>query len=354
LFTVYNLFKKCAFCLDPEVAHEKSMSFLAHFPLLAAELFSTRPAKFDHSVEIANLTWKFPIGLAAGLDKNGVAIDFFSRLNFGAIEIGTVTPLPQAGNERPRMFRLKSSESLRNMMGFNNLGAEKIYENVKQCKKNGKILGVNLGKNKSTSQENAWEDYLMLYQKFAPISDYLVINVSSPNTPGLRHLQGKESLKVILESLKTVRAKKPTPLFVKISPDLSFTDIPEIIELASDYKLAGLIATNTTIMSEIGAGGVSGKLLLERASAMRKFILEHKSAFPELELIGVGGISSFEDLWDFWQGGGKVAQIYTSFIYRGPEILWKMQKSIDRAIEINGHHSLKELLENIKLAKRPF
>jgi len=238
-------------------------------------------------------------------------------------------------------------------MGFNNLGADGVYENILNCKKNGKILGVNLGKNKTTPQEKAWEDYLILYKKFAPVTDYLVINVSSPNTPGLRNLQGTDSLREILEGLKQARLEQDIPLFIKISPDLSHQDIPGILELSSDYKLAGLIATNTTIMNDKGPGGVSGKLLSDKASQMRKLILKHLENYPDLELIGVGGISSFDDLWEFWCAGGKAAQIYTSFIYQGPKVLWDMQAQIDRAIELNAVNNFQELLLNINQAKKP-
>jgi dihydroorotate dehydrogenase len=344
--SLYNLFKSVAFKIDPEKIHEMSMGALSKFPNAIAGMFDPIQDDPRFHLKVGSLTWKFPIGLAAGLDKNAGAIDFFSQLGFGAIEVGTVTPRPQEGNPKPRLFRYPDEKSLRNRMGFNNLGSDAILENVRAAEKNGKLLGVNLGKNKDTPADKAWEDYQILYKKFAPHADYLVINVSSPNTPGLRDLQQKEGLKIILDALEDERKREPKPLFVKVSPDAAFEDLDEIIQLASNAKLEGLIATNTTIMSDWGEGGMSGRLLRDRAKEVRTHILQN---LPEdLQLIGVGGISNIEDLASFWAHGGRVAQIYTSFIYEGPEIIRNFYNDILDLFSRYGVDSLEELIEAIR------
>ncbi|MBT3585167.1 MAG: quinone-dependent dihydroorotate dehydrogenase [Halobacteriovoraceae bacterium] len=350
-FTPYQVFKKIAFSLDAEVAHVQAIEFLSRFPLIASECFLGKELGDKYKITSGGLTWDFPIGLAAGLDKNAECIDFFTRIPFGAVEVGTVTPLPQEGNPKPRLFRLAKEESLRNQMGFNNFGMDTIFENVQHASRNGKILGINLGKNKLTPQEDAPQDYRKLYKKFHKVADYLVINVSSPNTPGLRDLQEESGLRRIFEALVELRAAFPKPLFLKIAPDLSEDALPSIVKLAEEFRLEGIIATNTTIIPALGAGGVSGKLLTEKAALVRKKLLELTSN-SSLEIIGVGGISCFEDLWEFWQQGGKVVQIYSAFIYQGPSILNNFRKEIDEVLEINQSSSLSELLKNIKSARR--
>ncbi len=331
---VYDIFKKVAFQLDPETAHNQSMYLLSRFPESLATFMGAHEKLLEDSegldlslpMKDGNI-WSFPVGLAAGLDKNAEAISFFSSIPFGAVEVGTVTPKPQEGNPRPRMFRLKEEESLLNRMGFNNEGMEKVYKNLQKSDRHGKVIGVNLGKNKVTSQEQAVEDYRLLYEKFAPIGQYLVINVSSPNTPGLRDLQNIESLRVLFEGLKDLREKVNTPLYLKIAPDLSLEDIPAIVELAREQSLAGIIATNTTIREDIGKGGISGRLLREKGRMVREKVLEAMGDDPHLELIGVGGISDFSDLLQFWKAGGRATQIYTAFIYQGPPLLlnWRLE-----------------------------
>ena len=353
---LYPLFKKIAFSLDPEVIHEYSIRMLSTYPLLS-EFFGQKISTFENDkyrVGLNGPSWSFPVGLAAGLDKNALALDFFSRLYFGAIEVGTVTPMPQDGNPKPRLFRYPESESLRNKMGFNNGGAEKVLGHLLSTTKNNKVLGVNLGKNKITPIDKAWEDYNTLYRNFSKISDYLVINVSSPNTPGLRGLQESDALEEILSSLALVRSEDPCPLYLKISPDIDKTHVSAIINLAKKYSLTGIIATNTTIMKERGEGGISGKLCLEKSRNVRNWILDEARECPGLDVIGVGGISSFEDLWDFWQAGGKAVQIYTAFIYQGPAILSQIKEGIDDVLTLNGVESVDELLENLEKVKNPF
>lgn len=352
----YKLFKNLAFKLDPEFAHNQSLSLLSSFPGNMAKLFKACRKienfdldKYDLSFTLKDGNyWSFPVGLAAGLDKNAEAIDFFTRIPFGAVEIGTVTPKPQVGNPKPRMFRLIEQESLLNRMGFNNKGMEEVYLNVVKSKRNGKILGVNLGKNKVTPSDLAYEDYQKLFKKFKDVAGYIVINVSSPNTPGLRDLQNIESLKVIFDSLKELRDGETPPLYLKIAPDLAFEDIPGIVQLAHDYQLAGIVATNTTIMPDIGQGGVSGKLLSERGKKMRNHVLEVMGRNSDLEMIGVGGISSASEIFDFWKKGGRVCQIYTSFIYQGPQVLYDMEYEMIQVLKKNQLTRLTELFDNIE------
>ncbi|WP_096909973.1 quinone-dependent dihydroorotate dehydrogenase [Halobacteriovorax marinus] len=349
---LYDFFKFMAFKMDAEKAHELSIGALSNFPRTMADSFGGDLEDLEkYRVDLNSMSWCFPVGLAAGLDKNASAINFFSRIPFGAVEVGTVTPLPQAGNPRPRLFRYIEEESLRNCMGFNNKGSEKVLKNILSSDKGNKVLGVNLGKNKDTSAENAPSDYVKLYNSFKDHCDYLVINVSSPNTPGLRDLQRHESMREIFEALKEERTNCKTPLFIKISPDLPLESIEGIFSLASEYSLSGVIATNTTIMEERGNGGVSGKLLTQRAKLVRERCLSVNAEFPELDFIGVGGISSFDDVWDYWKKGGVACQIYSSFIFQGPQVLHDIREGIDRKLIQNEVLTLSELLNNISDCK---
>ncbi|PIK16710.1 quinone-dependent dihydroorotate dehydrogenase [Halobacteriovorax sp. JY17] len=346
---LYDFFKFMAFKMDAEKAHELSIKALSNFPLAMADAFGGDIEDLKkYQVKLNSMNWSFPVGLAAGLDKNAKAINFFSRIPFGAVEVGTVTPLAQIGNDRPRLFRYIEEESLRNCMGFNNDGAEKILRNIQASDRVGKILGVNLGKNKTTSAEEAHLDYLKLFKTFKDHCDYLVINVSSPNTPGLRDLQRHESMREIFESLEDERKTCRTPLFIKISPDLPLDSLEGIVSLASEFKLSGIIATNTTIMEDRGIGGVSGKLLTEKGRLVRERLLEIMKDTPELDFIGVGGISNFSDVWDFWKSGGKACQIYSSFIFQGPSVLQDIKSGIDEKLKVNDLNNLEELFKNIK------
>jgi dihydroorotate dehydrogenase len=336
--------------LDAEFAHNQSISLLSKFPETIGGAFSIKEdPTFNTSLTLNDGNrWSFPVGLAAGLDKNAEAIDFFTKIPFGCVEVGTVTPKPQQGNPKPRMFRLKEEESLLNRMGFNNQGADKVFSHIQGSKRHGKVLGVNLGKNKVTSQEMAPRDYKVLFEKFSGIADYLVVNVSSPNTPGLRDLQNIESLRLIFEELVTLRVSQKVPLYLKISPDLSFDDLPGIIALAREFNLSGIIATNTTIRKDIGVGGISGKLLHNKARDMRAKLLELVEKGESLEIIGVGGISHFDDLKEFWSLGGKVCQIYTSFIYHGPQILHHFSSELKKEMQKEKLSDLSEYLELLR------
>jgi dihydroorotate dehydrogenase len=320
----YHAFKNFAFKLDAEVAHEltiKSMHLLGPW-------VNNTPTDPRFKLDAFGLHFNSPLGLAAGLDKNAAAINFLSYLPFSFIEVGTVTPFPQEGNPKPRLFRYIEEESLRNCMGFNNAGAEVILRNIQNSNRRGKIIGVNLGKNKTTPNESAHDDYAVLYEKFAPASDYLVINVSSPNTPGLRDLLGDVGLRKIFQAVTEKRKVLDRPLFVKVSPDMTPEELSSVVALVKEYKFNGIIATNTTIMPDRGIGGVSGKLLLEKARLTRSFLLDQLRETPEIELIGVGGFSSYEDCLEFWKLGGRLIQFYSAFVFQGPKLMHEIERKL--------------------------
>lgn len=309
---------------------------------------------YDHesdsrfSFKAMGLTFKNPIGLAAGLDKNAEVIPFMTHLPFGFVEIGTVTPKPQEGNDRPRLFRYPEEESLRNRMGFNNRGAQVVLDNLIHANRRDKIVGANLGKNKTTENEDAPKDYAFLYEKFAPHADYLVINVSSPNTPGLRDLLKDAGLRGIFEAVDKKRSAVKKPLLVKVSPDMALEELASVVGLVKDYKLDGIIATNTTIMKERGEGGMSGRVLTIKARETREFLLkEIKHTKTPCELIGVGGISEFSHLMDFWRAGGKLAQIYSAFIFQGPAFLYEVEERLQIEMNKRGVKTFDDFLDSI-------
>lgn len=330
--------------MDAEKAHDLILNLLHRYPNLLSLPFKQQLTE-KYALTVHGVLWPFPVGLAAGLDKNGECIDFFSQIGFGAIEVGTVTPEEQPGNKRPRLFRYPEQKSLRNCMGFNNGGAEKLLANISKLHTRKLPLGINLGKNKWTTEEEVIKDYQTLYEKFSPTASYLVINISSPNTPGLRDLQNVENLRAIFSGLTELRTKMTCPLYLKLSPDLSIEDIPEIIKIVAEFKLSGIIATNTTVIEDMGAGGISGELLKKKAEIIRTEILKEMTKFPELSFIGVGGISDYQDLVTLWKSGGLVCQIYSSFIYEGPKILSKLKMAIDSDLIAHQLSNLEELVE---------
>lgn len=331
---LYPLIKPILFSLDPEQAHNLTLQIAKLSPVLG-RISGTTQDETSH-VKVGSVQWTFPVGLAAGLDKNAEALDFFSSQGFGAIECGTVTVKAQEGNPRPRMFRYPDEKSLRNAMGFPNQGLLSILPRLKAY--HGPVpLGVNIGKNKDTSPEESINELSILFETMKDHASYFVVNVSSPNTPGLRALQEKSYLTELFTELNQNRSGKD--LYLKIAPDLEQDKIIELIKLAEDLKLTGIIATNTTIMPERGIGGISGELLKERSRAVRKLILDQSQT---IELIAVGGISGPEDLFDLWKHGGKACQVYTSYVYQGPDLLKKF------------HKSLKEFLREQKISLKDF
>lgn len=317
---LYPLIKPLLFSLDPETAHNFTLEIAKLGPVLGK--LSGKACDPRLKVKVGTVDWTFPVGLAAGLDKNAEALPFFSAQGFGAIECGTVTLMPQAGNPRPRMFRYPDEQSLRNAMGFPNQGMMEIMPRLKSYQ--GQTpLGVNIGKNKDTDAHGSIEELSILFDTLYDDAKYFVINVSSPNTPGLRALQEKSYLSELFSELNKNRSGKD--LYLKIAPDLSPEKIIELTHLAADFKLTGLIATNTTIMPDRGMGGVSGVLLKEKSKSVRRIILNEKAP---LELIAVGGISEPKDLFDLWKDGGKAAQVYTSYVYQGPDLLKKFHAAV--------------------------
>jgi dihydroorotate dehydrogenase len=302
---------------------------------------SSSPAGQGLERQLLGLRFRNPVGLGAGFDKNARYLQELDALGFGFVEIGTVTPLPQAGNEKPRLFRLPEDQALINRMGFNNDGVEKIAERLKKWRAKNRtplppVIGGNIGKNKATPNEEAYKDYEICFRGLYDYVDYFVVNVSSPNTPGLRELQEKDALRKILTRLQSIntelahaRAMVPRPLLLKIAPDLSRPQLDDVIDLALEIRLDGLVATNTTIsrasllspatrLETIGAGGLSGAPLRERATEVVRYI--HKATGGTLPLIASGGIFTGEDARERVGAGAELVQVWTGFIYEGPFI----------------------------------
>jgi len=361
---MYKLLRTILFCFPPEPVHHFSMNGLRllcslGFKKVLAKMF--RP-KGKHSCTAFGIQFPNKVGLAAGFDKNANYLRELECLGFGCVEIGTVTPLPQAGNDKPRVFRLPKDKALINRMGFNNDGVKEIAKRLKEWKETqesgagsrepGKssrlIIGGNIGKNKLTPNEDAWKDYEICFKALYPYVDYFVVNVSSPNTPGLRELQEKDSLKKILTSLQllknTLRQASTTadrqgdkPILLKIAPDLTQEQIDGVIDLALEIKLDGLVATNTTVSREgltthhsrlttIGAGGLSGLPLKHRSTEVVKYICEKtKSKIP---VIASGGVFNGADAQEKLNAGATLVQVWTGFIYVGPGIVKRICNSL--------------------------
>ncbi len=299
---------------------------------------------------IAGLKFNNPVGLGAGFDKNAKWLGELEALGFGFIEIGTVTPLPQAGNDKPRLFRLPKDKAFINRMGFNNDGVKMIAKRLKEWKEkksNSKlVIGGNIGKNKITTNEEAWNDYEICFKVLYPYVDYFVVNVSSPNTPGLRELQEKESLKKILTNLQSLNQHPASsiqkPILLKIAPDLTKEQIDDVIDLALEIKLDGLVVSNTTIdrsrlstpdsrLRTIGAGGLSGWPLKQRSTEMLKYICEKTKG--KIPLMASGGIFTGEDAKEKMDAGASLLQVWTGFIYEGPCIVRKICKSLNNNMQ---------------------
>ena len=286
--------------------------------------------------ELFGIQFNNPVGLAAGFDKDAKLIDELTAFGFGFIEIGTVTPKPQQGNDKPRLFRLPKDQSLINRMGFNNSGVSVAVERLKK-RKSKVIIGGNIGKNKVTPNENAFDDYKICFEELYPYVDYFVVNVSSPNTPGLRELQEKEPLKKLLMGVKqlSLAKAKPKPILLKIAPDLTETQLIDIVEILMETKTDGVIATNTTIsrenlitvkseIEEIGNGGLSGKPLAKRSNEVISFLRARLG--KNYPIIGVGGIMSVNDALEKMKAGADLIQIYTGFVYEGPGFIKRINK----------------------------
>jgi dihydroorotate dehydrogenase len=340
---MYKILRSILFLFSPEWVHYFSMNCLkglcsvSFIKKIIARSFTVENKQLNK--ELFGQQFKNPVGLAAGFDKNALYLNELETLGFGFIEIGTVTPKPQNGNGKPRLFRLPKDKALINRMGFNNDGVKIVADRLRQWKiKNNKInhprliVGGNIGKNKTTPNDEAWRDYEICFKELFDCVDYFVVNVSSPNTPGLRELQEKDSLRKILSHLQTINKQNslPKPLLLKIAPDLTQEQIDDIINLAMEIKLDGLVAANTTInrtglktpgprLSTIGAGGLSGKPLHARSTEIVKYI-QHKTN-GQIPVIGSGGIFTADDANEKINAGAALIQVYTGFIYEGPSIV---------------------------------
>jgi dihydroorotate dehydrogenase len=374
---MYNLLRRLLFCFPTESVHYFSMNMMKMGCSLGVVRKSISsqftPNKGGLSKELFGLRFKNPIGLAAGFDKNALYLTELEALGFGFVEIGTVTPKPQAGNDKPRLFRLPKDKALINRMGFNNDGVQVVALRLKEWRekqsaignrqsanRNTKadansssaqnadsrftmhdsrlIIGGNIGKNKVTPNEDAWKDYEICFRALFDCVDYFVVNVSSPNTPGLRELQEKDSLRKILSHLQTINQqesgdetnRKPKPILLKIAPDLTPQQIDDVIDLAMEIKLDGLVATNTTISREqlhttgqeleaIGAGGLSGAPVRQRSTEIVKYI--HQKTKGQLPVIASGGIFTAADAKEKLAAGAALVQVWTGFVYEGPSIV---------------------------------
>jgi dihydroorotate dehydrogenase len=337
-----NLLRPLLFQFDPEQVHTLTYSALKNaFKLPFSEkvirqMFRVEDKQLER--KLFGLTFPNPVGLAAGFDKDARLVDEFENFGFGFVEIGTLTPEPQPGNDKPRLFRLPEDQAIINRMGFNNEGVEKAAERLRE--RHGSIIvGGNIGKNKVTPNEKATQDYLKCFDALFDVVDYFVVNVSSPNTPDLRALQDKEPLMQLLSALqeKNQAKKQPKPLLLKIAPDLNQSQLDDIVEIAVATNLSGIIATNTTISREglhtssqkikdIGMGGLSGRPLTQRSTEIIKYL---RIKLPEnIRIIGVGGIMTAEDALEKLSAGADLVQLYTGFIYEGPDLIRQINKAL--------------------------
>ena len=334
---MYSLLRKALFITDPETAHGLALEGLR----LGHGVGATHLLCKAHSLPVTVMGLQFPnpVGLAAGMDKNGDYIDALGSVGFGSIEVGTVTPRPQPGNPKPRVFRIEKANAMINRLGFNNKGVDHLVRQVQKRKFSG-ILGINIGKNFDTPNENAADDYLICLERAYPHADYITVNISSPNTKGLRELQDEEQLDSLLGALNDRRQEladehqKQVPLVVKVAPDLDDGQIPGIASVVVNNKFDGLIATNTTISrDEVKGlrhadeqGGLSGAPVRERANHV---LAAFRAALPaEIALIGTGGITEGEDAAEKIRLGADLVQFYTGFVYRGPDLVADCLKAI--------------------------
>ncbi len=346
---MYKVLRSILFLFPPESVHYFSMNCLR---LICSVGIFRRLLRFTFTLNdprlqttLFRLDFKNPVGLGAGFDKNARYLRELESLGFGFVEIGTVTPQPQAGNEKPRLFRLPADQALINRMGFNNDGVVVVAERLKKWRErrvstgHRLIIGGNIGKNKVTPNEEAWKDYEICFKELHPYVDYFVVNVSSPNTPGLRELQEKDSLHKILRHLQMINNGKAVskPILLKIAPDLTPEQVDDVVDLALEIQLDGLVCANTTIsrnaretskaeIEKIGAGGLSGKPVKERATEIVNYI--HQRTKGEIPIIASGGVFTGEDAREKFNSGASLVQVWTGFIYEGPSIVKRICKSL--------------------------
>jgi dihydroorotate dehydrogenase len=337
---LYRMLRPALFGVEAETAHGLALAALKLAP-------RGRPARLDGPLqtEVAGIGFPNPVGLAAGFDKDGEAPDSLLGLGFGFVEIGSITPLPQAGNPKPRLFRLAEDRAVINRMGFNNRGAESAIERLVHRHGRPGVVGVNIGANKDSPNRVA--DYATMARLMAPLASYLTVNVSSPNTPGLRALQDEGALSALLDAVLEARAGEDPPVFLKVAPDLEPADIAGIARIAIDKALGGLIIGNTTITRPAmksplasEAGGLSGEPLRELALArLRDFRRETGGQLP---LVGVGGIATAEDAWARIRAGASLVQLYSAMVYEGPGIARRISRGLERLMRQDGYGSIAE------------
>jgi dihydroorotate dehydrogenase len=336
------LIRPVLFCFDPEAIHHFTFRFLKialavpGVKSLVSAIYGKRHVSLKRN--FFGLEFENPVGLAAGFDKDARLIDELAAFGFGFIEIGTLTPKPQPGNDKPRLFRLREDEAIINRMGFNNEGVEAAVERLRD-RKSKVIVGGNIGKNKVTPNEDAFNDYAQCLKTLDPYVDYFVVNVSSPNTPGLRALQEKEPLRKLMGDVKALSRQqpKPKPVLLKIAPDLTNEQLDDIVDILKSTATDGVIATNTTIsrdglkakanaLEKIGNGGLSGKPLTDRSTEVIQYLRQRLG--PDFPIIGVGGIMSERDAVDKIKAGANLVQVYTGFIYEGPTLVKRINQAL--------------------------
>ncbi|MGG9961756.1 quinone-dependent dihydroorotate dehydrogenase [Ferruginibacter sp. SUN106] len=348
---MYKLLRSFLFIFDPERVHYFSMNglrLLCRIPGVKKLLAASFKPQGGHQALLTGIQFSNPVGLGAGFDKNAKYLNELEALGFGFVEIGTVTPKPQAGNDKPRLFRLPKDKALINRMGFNNDGVTAVVERLKAWHKKQSaignlkstiVIGGNIGKNKITPNEDAWKDYEICFTALYDYVDYFVVNVSSPNTPGLRELQEKDALKKILSNLQQLNSKhlNPKPILLKIAPDLTNEQLDDVVDLALEIKLDGLVATNTTIsreqltthhslLTKIGAGGLSGLPVQKRSTEVVQYI--HQKTNGQIPIIASGGIFTAVDAREKMEAGASLVQVWTGFIYEGPAIVKNICKGL--------------------------
>jgi len=348
---MYRLIRALLFLLPAETAHRIGIWALRWLGRSVSIATATRRRALKRDLDlgcvIAGLRSPNPLGVAAGLDKDAEAVQGLFALGFGSVEVGTLTPRPQPGNPSPRLFRLASDHALINRMGFNNCGAQEAARRLATLRWRPGPVGVNIGKNRDTPLERGVEDYLQCVDLLAPVSDYLVINVSSPNTPRLRELQETERLSELLAAArKRLGASNPKPLFLKIAPDLPDLALDELVDVALAHQVSGVIATNTTLARPFShrlaseEGGLSGEPLREIATRVIRRI--YQRARGRLEIIGVGGIFTAAHAYQKIRAGATLVQLYTGFIYEGPAVVARMLPELRRRLELDGFRSIRD------------
>jgi dihydroorotate dehydrogenase len=351
---MYGLLRPLLFCMEPERAHRASLHALDHVHALGLDrLLGAPPRPFP--TRVLGLEFPNPVGLAAGLDKNGAHAEALFALGFGFVEVGTVTPEPQSGNPRPRMFRLPQHRAIINRLGFNNDGVDALVRNIERMRHRNGLLGINIGKNKTTPNESAEADYLYCLERVYALADYVTVNISSPNTAGLRELQEEQALRRLVTTLREAQERlaarhgKRVPMLVKVAPDLSDDDVDAAARVLTDLQVDGVIATNTTV-SRISVqehpkgretGGLSGEPLMNKSTAVLRML---RTRMPEsIPLVGVGGVLSGADAVKKMAAGASLVQVYTGLVYRGPGLIGECVEAIRRRKEAPSRGNLPAL-----------